>query len=311
MGIDTKPRQHDRKEMLFADSLEEHSDFLETKLKYEIKSKISNLDSGSPLEDYFRATMKKLLPNRFAVDGGTIVDYLGNTCGDCDVVIYDAAMAPLVHHPASEDSRKKYIPFDSVYAIIEVKQSLTLGVLNTDGKLQDKPKGSLADMISKCAKFKSLTRIGKKYDKEQEYGVLVKHPEETKFLNYPYAFGFSYRLGTDKNAVEPNSLTNEFAHAAISAGLDKTIDGICINKAGYLGLTRYKEDALYQAFPLNYNSNAARWLPLEEAFEIFYRRVWDAISSVVLQPMNLIDYYGGNRFLNDQVDVIKYPIIRS
>lgn len=312
MGIDTKLSKHPLGNLLLTESLEENSNLLDLKLEYEIKTSANNFESGLPLEDFFRDIMRKLLPNRFAIDSGYIIDSYGNTCGECDVVIYDSVYAAILRNPTTEFSRKKYIPFDAVYAIIEVKQSLEIGILDERGNIKDKPTGSLADIISKCSKFKSLSRNSNIYNKNKEYGILLRIPVESQILNYPYAFGFTYRLGTQNKPVDTVALTNEFTSAAISIGLDKTLDGICINKTGYLGLARYENGKIHQAYPLNYKSNAGRWTSSGiESFEIFFRRVWDSISNVILNPINLIDDYGGNRFIKKKVDFIKCPIIKK
>ncbi|OIP37849.1 MAG: hypothetical protein AUK47_12935 [Deltaproteobacteria bacterium CG2_30_63_29] len=230
MKMTTELREHPRAEMIFSDHLEEHAEFLETKLRFETQAREYNFDSGPALEDFFRSTIRKLLPSRFAVEAGTIIDRKGNTCGDCDVIIYDATLSPLVRTPATAGSRKKYIPFEIVYCVIEVKQSLTLGTLDSVDEVKAEPTGSLVEMFSKCSTFKSLER-----EESQRHSIVSKEGvvlvESQWKQNYPYAFGFAYRLGTSSTEVDPDGLVKEFSHNVERVGQSKTLDGICVNKA--------------------------------------------------------------------------------
>jgi len=64
--------------------------------------------------------LRKVLPNRYGVGRGEIIDSTGRIARQCDVVIYDALHAPLLHQ--SESSI--VFPAESVYAVIEMKPVL-------------------------------------------------------------------------------------------------------------------------------------------------------------------------------------------
>ena len=87
------------------------------------------MESGIPLEDYFRQEFGCFLPDQFTVTAGKVIDCEQYTCGDCDFVIYDRRYAPFVKFPATQHSRRKLIAFETTYGIVEVKQKLTLGAM--------------------------------------------------------------------------------------------------------------------------------------------------------------------------------------
>jgi len=63
----------------------------------------------------------KSLPSRYVVDKGFVIDSKGNRSEQIDIVIYDRYYSPLILRREST----LYIPAESVYAVLEVKQKLT------------------------------------------------------------------------------------------------------------------------------------------------------------------------------------------
>lgn len=76
-------------EDLFRDSFRELSMLMQSKLEFEKTANYSNLDSGIPLEDYFRESFGQFIPKQYSVDCATVVDGENFSCGDCDFVVYD------------------------------------------------------------------------------------------------------------------------------------------------------------------------------------------------------------------------------
>lgn len=60
------------------------------------------------------------LPKRYRVDKAFVIDSRGNQSKQIDIVIYDQQYTPFVFHGKGAI----YIPAESVYAVLEVKQSL-------------------------------------------------------------------------------------------------------------------------------------------------------------------------------------------
>lgn len=82
-------------------------------------------NSGTPVEDLLREAIKEVLPTRYEATGGTVVDARGFTSGDMDIVIFNSHWFPQVHAAATAGGKRKFLPFEGVYAVGEVKQTLT------------------------------------------------------------------------------------------------------------------------------------------------------------------------------------------
>ena len=74
--------------------------------------------------------MRKYLPRRYCVDKAIIVDCNGNTSDQIDIVIYDGQYSYFVF----KHEQVIYVPAESVYAVIEVKQELNKANLNYAGE---------------------------------------------------------------------------------------------------------------------------------------------------------------------------------
>lgn len=156
--MNIEPKKYTGTPNLLRDTLLELTEFLKTKLEFEKRVNQSNFDSGIPIEDYFREEFKKLIPPKYALTNGTIIDKNNNTCGDCDVIFYDKFSSPMLRIPSTDNSRRKFLPCESIYGIVEVKQTLNLGALDNDGELSDGADTSLISACEKIAQFKALER---------------------------------------------------------------------------------------------------------------------------------------------------------
>ncbi len=89
----------------------------------------SNVDhegmKGDGAETIWIKFLDMHLPIRYKVDSAKIVDHLGNTSDQIDVVIYDRQYTPFVFNHAGI----MYIPAESVYAVFEAKQSINKSLL--------------------------------------------------------------------------------------------------------------------------------------------------------------------------------------
>ena len=71
-------------------------------------------------EDWLRL-LKNHLPRRYQADRAFVIDSNGATSEQIDIVIYDRQYSPLLYNQANQ----RYVPAESVYAVIEVKQDLS------------------------------------------------------------------------------------------------------------------------------------------------------------------------------------------
>lgn len=76
---------------------------------------------GIPAEDLVRRFLSERLPKRYGVGQGTVINDRGDQSRQCDVIVYDVLACPIVEYHAEH----LFLPVESVYAVIEVKSSLT------------------------------------------------------------------------------------------------------------------------------------------------------------------------------------------
>ncbi len=80
-----------------------------------------NGEMGEAAEESWRKWLRTYLPGRYAVDKAFVVDCDGNISGQIDIVVYDRQYSYFVF----EQEQVKFVPAESVYAVIEAKQDLT------------------------------------------------------------------------------------------------------------------------------------------------------------------------------------------
>lgn len=89
-----------------------------------------NGEMGEAAEESWRKWLKDYLPKRYRVDKAIVVDCDGNTSDQIDIVIYDSQYSYFVF----KHEQVIYVPAESVYAVIEVKQDLTKAHLDYAGE---------------------------------------------------------------------------------------------------------------------------------------------------------------------------------
>lgn len=77
-------------------------------------------EMGEAAEESWRKWLRAYLPKRYRVDKAFVIDSEGNISDQIDIVIYDGQYSYFVF----QHEQVIYIPAESVYAVIEVKQML-------------------------------------------------------------------------------------------------------------------------------------------------------------------------------------------
>ncbi|EJL6550125.1 hypothetical protein QXB71_004125 [Vibrio cholerae] len=80
---------------------------------------------GEVNELYFIEIIRKYLPDRYAVDTGIVIDSNGKTSDQIDVIIFDNQYTPTL----LDQQGHRFIPAESVYAVLEVKPKIDKGYL--------------------------------------------------------------------------------------------------------------------------------------------------------------------------------------
>jgi hypothetical protein len=101
-----------------------------TGLQQEKALAVDNFDSGVPFENLVREEFHRLLPQRYAVTSGRLLDRYGKTAGNCDVVIFNDVWFSPVKAASTKESRNSCVPIEGVYGVGEVKQALSAAVLD-------------------------------------------------------------------------------------------------------------------------------------------------------------------------------------
>jgi len=76
---------------------------------------------GEASEEGWLRVLKDHLPQRYQADRAFVIDSNGATSEQIDIVIYDRQYSPFLYNLANQ----RYVPAESVYGVIEVKQDLS------------------------------------------------------------------------------------------------------------------------------------------------------------------------------------------
>jgi len=75
---------------------------------------------GDATENDWLKVIKEHIPKRYQAEKAFVIDSKGNCSDQIDIVIYDWQYSPLLYN----QSDQRYIPAESVYAVIEAKQKI-------------------------------------------------------------------------------------------------------------------------------------------------------------------------------------------
>jgi hypothetical protein len=93
---------------------------LATQLRMSGASITHNGKMGEVNESYFIEIIRQYLPKRYSVDSGIVIDSNGKTSDQIDVIIYDHQFSPTL----LDQQGHRFIPAESVYAVLEVKPEI-------------------------------------------------------------------------------------------------------------------------------------------------------------------------------------------
>jgi hypothetical protein len=114
----------------------------------------NNLEYGPEFEIAVVNALREILPQRFGICRGYVVEQSGKRAGD-DIIIYDRWRFPTIHALGGDPARKDHVPFEAVLAYIEAKHTLKL----TD----DEDRQSLRKAAKQIAGVRALYRESVKY----------------------------------------------------------------------------------------------------------------------------------------------------
>jgi hypothetical protein len=85
---------------------------------------------GEASELQWLTMLRNHLPDRYQADKAFVLDYTGSISNQIDVVIYDRQYSPLLFN----QNNTKYVPAESVYAVLEIRQELNAANITYAGE---------------------------------------------------------------------------------------------------------------------------------------------------------------------------------
>lgn len=85
---------------------------------------------GDVAERHFLDALRRYLPRRYCADSGIVIDSLGHTSDQIDVIIYDPQFTPVL----LDQQNHKYVPAEAVYAVLEIKPTINKVYLKYAGE---------------------------------------------------------------------------------------------------------------------------------------------------------------------------------
>jgi|GEM_PF-780641 len=114
-----------------------------------------NFDLGDEFEIAVCKILRHILPEKYGVCRGFVVDHNSNTAGD-DIIIYEQVRFPTFGlREKNEFARKEYIPIDAVYCYIEAKH--TINIVGDDAQSFAKAREQVAQVKALCYQRPDVT----------------------------------------------------------------------------------------------------------------------------------------------------------
>jgi len=207
-----------------------------------------NFDYGSEFEVALCKTLRRVLPQKFGICRGFVIDQTGETAGD-DIIIYERLRFPTLRSLEDDYTRKEKVPIEAVFAYIEAKHTL---------QIKGEGPGSLLKAISQTAKVKELCNKRKPVPLTQINPSLnaanlnVTAPEGFPPIRNPM---YTMILARRVCLLESSGVTNDsqaIAEAMLTCGITATVkpDLIVAGESNvmYPGIWRNEKTVLLSPF---------------------------------------------------------------
>lgn len=117
---------------------------------------------GTATEEGWRQMLGEYLPNRYCVSKAFVIDSEGGQSQEIDLVIYDRQYSPFLF----KQDQAVFIPAESVYAVFEVKQTLTPGHVKYASNKAASVRGLKRTSVT-------ITHAGGKFDGRTPFPILA------------------------------------------------------------------------------------------------------------------------------------------
>ncbi len=111
------------------DAFQKDQAVLAAQLEFAERSITHDGKRGEVAENHFLDALRRYLPRRYSASSAIVIDSLGRTSDQIDVVIYDQQFTPVL----LDQQHHKYVPAEAVYAVLEVKPTINREYLRYAG----------------------------------------------------------------------------------------------------------------------------------------------------------------------------------
>ncbi|WP_146157520.1 DUF6602 domain-containing protein [Enhygromyxa salina] len=243
---------------------------------------IDNYDSGPGVEDVIREEFRRLVPSRYSIRPGVIIDQRGYTSGDFDLVLFNDFWFTAVKSGATSDSRRFHLPYEGVYGVVEVKQTLTWASFDE----------GMAKLVTAHRLYRPFT--GAHRQTENREGSSCDHGLTNPLYSAIVATGLA-------DNVNINEVANRFFDICKTLGRLDVVRAICVLGHGtvFWGCRHpngdiapalfMNEDLCYPIVPMFFASQKGRGSAL---YYLMYNLLQHLYHSI-LGPEDLAALYGG------------------
>ena len=228
---------------------------------------------GDAFEQAFRQFLREYLPGNLEVSTGVLVDSLGKTTRQLDVIISDRAKTPILYR--SSDIR--VIPVECAYAVIEVKAHVDAAELDS--------------VLTNMESVRTLQKLAFQPDFPMVRNVTI-YGEQRPIWPVMY-FLFAY------DSIELQTLALQLAARQINRPLDHRIDMVCVLDRGVI-CNCPPDQSMYTAVPLPGSKLAP--VVTKRSLLLFYTLLSGPLSQVWLPVFQFATYLGQMTFGVNEVD---------
>jgi len=227
-----------------------------------------NAERGRLLEKTVVQVLEEILPKRFRIGTGFIVNSKNARSTQIDIVIYDDTFnAPIVL-----DGGIGIFPIECVYAVVEVKSTLR----NRDIEAFSRAVGKVRS-LAKYGKYYVEYKKKKLQQSDKRRSGSVVDEQETVRRLAPRAYLFAYS-STDSDA---DKLTKKFGAASAKNGA--FVHGVCVlDKNIFFHQKAHFYEAAYK-------------IEGGDAFTNFHLRLLRGIQSIPMEYVSLPRYFSGEQ----------------
>lgn len=211
---------------------------------------------GSAREDLLKDYLRDLLPNKYSISSGIIIDFNQNQSKQQDFIIHDAFNCPSFFKTDSNT----ILPIESVYATIEIKSTLNYDTL--------KQSVENIESVRKLHKLPNRNIISNDYNEQ-----------------YPLGFVFAYSSDYSLEQIQKKLFE-----------LNKSVDGrhqisiVCVLDKGLI-FNVYKDNLTnFTIIPTNDTVLARSDSDIENSLYSFYLLMLQYLDNVYIQVPSLIEY---------------------